>query len=119
MSLAALSAAGAFVDPAPIETTVDWKGETYKVWVVRQSAYEMQRALRAMRDNGQLSADDPDLVRYVLVHLNFRFGDEREQMPLEDALRLTPEFVDALEKSFAQIQEVPKVSRPKKKAGAN
>lgn len=119
MSLAALTAAGAFVDPAPEEATINWKGESYRVWIVRQSAYEMQRALRALKDSNQLPADDPDIVRYVLVHLNFRFGNDMEQMSLNDAIRLHPELLDALEQCFNRIPEVPKASRPKKKAGAN
>lgn len=119
MSLAALKAAGAFVDPSPEETVVSWKGETYRVWIVRQSAYEMQRAVRALKESNQLPENDPDIIRYILVHLNFRFGDDMEQMPLKDALRLSPELLDALEKCFDKVPEIPKASRPKKKAGAN
>lgn len=119
MSLAALTAAGAFVDSAPQETTVEWKGQTFRVWIVRQSAYEMQRALRALKEKDGVDFTDPDIARYALVHLNFRFGDDMEQMALSDALRLAPELLDALEKCFNAIPEVPKASRPKKKAGVN
>lgn len=119
MSLAAFAAAGAFVDPAPEEKTIDWKGQTFRVWIVRQSAYEMQRALRALKDSNQLTLEDPDIARYVLIHLNFRFGEDMEQMSLSDALRLSPDLLDALEKCFNSVPAAPKASRPKKKAGAN
>ena len=118
MSLAALKAAGVFADPAPKETTVESAGDTFRVWVVRQSAYEMQHALREIKDAGT-DLTDPDIVRYALVHLRFRFGDDMEQMTLADAMRITPEFLDALEAAFREIEPLPKASRPKKRSGTS
>lgn len=118
MNLAALKAAGVFADPTPKETTIDWAGDTFRIWVVRQSAYDMQTAIRAIKDAGH-DVTNPDLVRYALVHLRFRFGDDMEQMSLADALRITPEFLDTLEAAFQEIEPLPKASRPKKKAGTS
>lgn len=118
MSLAALTAAGAFVDPAPIETTVTWKGETYRVWIVRQSAYDLTRAVRELKD-AQGGEVDQDAMKAMMISVYLRFGDDLERMSLELAKRLDPELQTALEQCINEVPEVPKASRPKKKSGTS
>ena len=118
MSLAALTAAGAFVDPAPIETTVTWKGETYRVWIHRQSAYDLSKTVRELKDSSD-GALDQDAMKAMMISVYLRFGDDMEKMSLDLAKRLDPELQLALEQCINQVPEVPKASRPKKKSGAN
>ena len=118
MSIAALTAAGAFVDPAPIETIVKWKGEDYRVWVHRQSAYDLTKAVRGLKDStgGEL---DQDALKAMMISVYLRFGDDMEKMSLDLAKRLDPELQLALEQCINQVPEVPKASRPKKRSGTS
>ena len=116
MSLSALTAAGAFVDPAPIETSVEWKGKTFRVWIVRQSAYDLTRAVRELKD-AEGAEVDQDAMKALLISVYLRFGDDKERMSLELAKRLDPELQTALEQCINEVPEAPKASRPKKRSG--
>lgn len=118
MSLAALTAAGAFVDPAPIETEVTWKGQPYRVWVVRQSAYALRKAINDLKAEGEQKLDQV-AINSLMISLYLRFGDSTEQMTFEQALSLDPELHTSLEQCLNKVPEAPKASRPKKRSGTS
>lgn len=120
MSLAALTAAGAFVDPAPITRTVTWKDVDYKVRVVRPSAYDLRKAILAHAEANKLTEVDNAMMGPLMLSVYLRFGEDgTERLTFEQAMSLDPSLYQELEKCLEDRPEPPKASRPKKKAGTS
>ena len=107
MNLAQLQAAGAFVEAAPVKTSVTWArpnaaGEeittTFDVWVRRRSFGTLERVAMLGEDR---SKSAKMLSECILL------GEEQEALSYEQASQLDPSL------AFALVQAVKDVGAPK------
>lgn len=101
MDLAALRAAGAFVDPAPIKESVTWNGHTFDVWVKRLSFADSELMASSIMEGNQRRGA-------LILSQALLLGDKQEPIDYDDAVQLDPTLANELIEAINRVSTRPK-----------